>query len=231
MRGNAGSGPRRGQCSRMSTRRDQIGRSAGWALLAFSAAIFVFHQLPSLAGKDAGDWIDLLTPFAVLAAAPFLLGRDVSVPALVVAVVGAALYVDGHGIHLAANSIGHEHVTGDAKDVTHFWDEEWGHAEWHLGWFVLVLAACLGERGRPVRLQPWQAVVSALLLGWALFVSTVEGSTWWLELGATAVFVPWAAAAQRPVLVACAAGFGFAALLIGVWALWHGGVPQFSEVG
>jgi hypothetical protein len=211
--------------------RDESGPSAGRALLAFSAAVFIFHQLPALAGDTAGDWIDLVTPFAVVAAAAFLLGRDAPALALVVAVVGALLYVDGHGIHLAANSIGHEQLTGDAKDVTHFWDEEWGHAEWHLGWFVLVFAACLGERDRPVRLQPWQAVVSALLLGWVLFVSTVEGSTWWLELGATAVFVPWAAAARRPLLVACAAGFGFAALLIGVWALWHGGVPQFSEVG
>jgi hypothetical protein len=211
--------------------RDESRPSAGRALLAFSAAVFVFHQLPSLAGDTAGDWIDLVTPFAVVAAAAFLLGLKAPAVAVVVAVVGAVLYVDGHGIHLAANSIGHEQLTGDAKDVTHFWDEEWGHAEWHLGWFVLVLAACLGERGRPVRLQPWQAVVSALLLGWALFVSTVEGSTWWLELGATAVFVPWAFAARRPLLVASAAGFGFAALLIGVWALWQGGVPEFSEVG
>jgi hypothetical protein len=211
--------------------RDESRPSAGRALLAFSAAVFVFHQLPSLAGDTAGDWIDLVTPFAVVAAAAFLLGLNAPAVALVVALVGAVIYVDGHGIHLAANSIGHEQLTGDAKDVTHFWDEEWGHAEWHLGWFVLVLAACLGERGRPVRLQPWQAVVSALLLGWALFVSTVEGGTWWLELGATAVFVAWAATARRPLLVACAAGFGFAALLIGVWALWHGGVPEFSEVG
>jgi hypothetical protein len=211
--------------------RDESRPSAGRALLAFSAAVFVFHQLPSLAGDTAGDWIDLVTPFVVVAAAAFLLGRDAPALALVVAVIGALLYVDGHGIHLAANSIGHEHLTGDAKAVTHFWDEEWGHAEWHLGWFVLVLGACLGERGRPVRIQPWQAVASALLLGWALFVSTVEGNTWWLELGATAVFVTWAAVARRPLLVACAAGFGFAALLIGVWALWQGGVPQFSEVG
>jgi hypothetical protein len=211
--------------------RDESRPSAGRALVAFSAAVFVFHQLPSLAGDTAGDWIDLVTPFAVVAAAAFLLGLDAPAIALVIAVVGAVLYVDGHGIHLAANSIGHEQLTGDAKDVTHFWDEEWGHAEWHLGWFVLVLAACLGESGRPVRLQPWQASVSALLLGWALFVSTVEGSTWWLELGATAVFVPWAATARRPLLAACAGGFGFAALLIGIWALWQGGVPQFSEVG
>jgi hypothetical protein len=74
-------------------------------------------------------------------------------------------------------------------------------------------------------------VVSALLLGWALFVSTVEGNTWWLELGATAVFVAWAWAARRPLLVACAGAFGLAALLIGIWAIWHGGVPEFSDLG
>jgi hypothetical protein len=211
--------------------RDESRPSAGRALLAFSAAVFVFHQLPTLAGDSAGDWIDLVTPFAVVGAAALLLGRRTPVLALVVAVVGALLYVDGHGIHLAANSIGDEHLTGDAKNVTHFWDEEWGHAEWHLGWFVLVFSACLSEGRRAVRLQRWQAVVSALLLGWALFVSTVEGNTWWLELGATVIFIPWALLARRPLLVACAGGFGFAALLIGVWALWQGGVPQFSQVG
>jgi hypothetical protein len=215
----------------MSSHGDQPGPSAGWRLLAFSAAIFVSHQLPTLAGKGPGDWIDLVTPFAVLAAAAFLVGRDASLPALTVAVVGAVLYADGHGIHLAANSIGHEHLTGDAKDVTHFWDEEWGHAEWHLGWFVLVFAFCLAERGRTVRLERWQGIVSALLLGWALFVSTVEGNTWWLELAAAALFAGWAVAARRPLLVACAAGFAVGALLIGIWAAWHGGVPELSDVG
>jgi hypothetical protein len=211
--------------------RDGSGAAAGLALLGFSLAVFVFHQLPSLAGDTAGDWIDLITPLAVVATAAWVLGRGAAPLTLVVALVGMVLYVDGHGIHLAANSIGHETLTGDAKDVTHFWDEEWGHAEWHLGWFVLVLAFCLAERGRPVRLQRWQAVASVLLLGWTLFVSTVEGTTWWLELGAAAVFVTWAATARRPLLTTCAAAFAFAALLIGIWAVWHGGVPEFSEVG
>jgi hypothetical protein len=195
-------------------------------LLAFAGAVFVFHQLPALVGSDVEPWVDLLTPFAVIGAAAFVIDRGASPLALVVAIVGAVLYADGHGIHLAANSIGHEELTGDAKDVTHFWDEEWGHFELHLGLFVLIGAFCLARRERP-----WLPALCAVLLGWTLFTNTVEGGTWWLALVATAVFVPWAVVARRPVLVTVAAAFGLAASMIGVWALWHQGMPQFSDVG
>jgi hypothetical protein len=204
--------------------------NAGVALLTFAGAVFVFHHLPTLAGDTAGDWVDLVTPFAVVGASALVLGHRVEPTALVVALAGAILYVDGHGIHLAANSIGHEDLTGEAKDVTHFWDEDWGHGEWHLGLFILVGAFCLAERRRPVRVDRRLAVLAALLLGWTFFTSTVEGGTWWLELAATAVFVPWAVSARRPLLSACAAAFALGAVLIGIWAVWHGGVPQFSEV-
>jgi hypothetical protein len=214
----------------MSISREESRPDAGRALLAFTAAIFVLHQLPAFAGEGAGDWIDLVTPFAVIGAAVFLLGRGAPALALAVAVVGALLYVDGHGIHLSANSIDYERLTGDAREDTHFWDEEWGHLEWHVGWFVLIAGLCLAERARPVRVGRWAGVVSAVLLAWVLFTSTVEGGTWWLELAATAVFVPWAVARRRPLLVVCAAAFALCALMIGVWAIWQGGVPQFSEV-
>lgn len=215
----------------MPLSRDESRANAGGALLAFATAIVVFHHLPSIAGDSAGDWVDLATPFAVVGAAALLLGRDVVPLAFAVALVGALLYVDGHGIHLAANSIWREAPTGDARDVTHFWDEEWSHVEWHLGWFVMVIAFCLAERARPVQVDRRLGALSAFLLGSTLFTSTVEGGSWWLELAATAVLVPWAAVARRPLLSACASGFGLGAVLIGIWALWHGGVPQFSELG
>jgi hypothetical protein len=201
-------------------------RDESRTLLAFATAVFVFHQLPALVGSDVEPWVDLLTPFAVIGAAAFVIGRGASPLALVVAIVGAVLYVDGHGIHLAANSIGHEELTGDAKDVTHFWDEEWGHFEWHLGLFVLIGAICLARTDRP-----WVPALCAVLLGWTFFTNTVEGGTWWLVLVATAVFVPLAVVARRPILVTAAAAFGLAAAMIGVWALWHQGMPQFSDVG
>ena len=201
-------------------------RHESTAFFAFAVAVFVFHNLPALAPEPAEDWIGLLTPFAVVGTAALVLARRPALPVLVLAVIGAILYVDGHGIHLAANSIQDADPTGEAGDVTHFWDEEWSHIEWHLGWFVLVAALCLAGRGRP-RL----AVLSALLLGWTYFTNTVEGGTWWLELAATAVFVPWAFVTRRPIVVASAAAFALGALLIGIWAIWQGGMPQFSDVG
>jgi hypothetical protein len=207
------------------------------AVLVFASSFFVFHHLPSIAGESAGDWIDLITPFAVVAASAVTLISLRAPPAAVaVALVAAVLYVDGHGIHLAANSIGHETLSGEAKDVTHFWDERFGHIEWHLGWMALIAALALAEMlsGAARAWRPHSLPVTGTtiaLLGFTLFTSTVEGGTWWLELGATAVFVVWTLRAPRPVLATCSGAFTLASLLIAVWAIWHGGVPQFSEVG
>ena len=215
----------------MSLSRDEPGRETSRALLAFAGAVLVFHHLPSLAGETAGDRMDLVTPFAVVGAAALVLGRSAPRVALVVAILAAITYVDGHGIHLAANSIGHEELSGEAEDVTHFWDEDWGHIEWHGGLFALVGGLCLAERWRPVRVGRLAAACAVIALGWTFFTSTVEGGTWWLELAATAVFVPWAVLARRPLLGTFAGAFGVCALMIGIWAVWHGGVPQFSELG
>jgi hypothetical protein len=208
----------------------ESGEAPRRALLGFAAAVFVFHHVPTFAG-DAADWIDLFTPLGVVGAAGWLLLALRARPeAVALAVLAALLYVDGHGIHLAANSIAGEGVQGTAKSTAHFWDEEWGHAEWHLGLIGLVCAFCLPERARSVKLG-WAGVASAVLLGWTLFTSTVEGGTWWLELGATAVLVVWAFRARRPIVLVSASAFTLGALLIGIWAIWQGGVPQFSDVG
>ncbi len=205
----------------------------GRCAVAFAATVAVFHHLPTLAGVlGIHDAVDLVTPFAVVGAAlAALLSLRASPRALLLAFVGALLYVDGHGIHLAANSIRHDPVPGRAGDVAHFWDEEFGHLWWHLGWFALVAAICLAESGRRVSLSPRQAAAVVFLLGATLFTNTVEGGDWWLELAATAVFCTWAFAARRALLTAFAGAFGFAAALIGIWAIWHGGVPQFSDLG
>ena len=59
----------------------------------------------------------------------------------------------------------------------------------------------------------------------------MEGQTWWLALAVGAVFAAWAILARRPLLTTCAAAFGLAAALMGVWALWQGGLPEFSDAG
>jgi hypothetical protein len=207
--------------------------SPGQCAVVFAASVAVFHHLPLLAGKvELHDATDLVTPFVVVPAALAALFSLRPPPrALVVAFVGAILYIDGHGIHLAANAVNGHPLSGDAAKSAHFWDEQFGHVWWHLGWFVLIGAIALSESRRRVTLSRRQAAAVVVLLGATLFTNTVEGGDWWLEFAATAVFGAWALVERRALLTAFACAFALAAALIGVWAIWHGGVPQFSELG
>jgi hypothetical protein len=204
--------------------------------LLFAASFAVFHHVPSFAGP-AQEWIDHLTPFAVVGTAALVLVSLRAAPAaIVLALVAGVIYVNGHGIHLSANAISHEELPGDLEDVVHFWDEVWGHIWWHLGWVLLVGALCLAEalRREPRRWRPESpalAGASILLLGATMFTSGVEGGSWWIFAAAVPVFVVWAVRAPRPLLVTAAGSFALVGLLMAVWALWHGGMPQFSDVG
>jgi len=203
------------------------------ALVAFAVAVAVFHHVPSIGGS-LGDWIDLATPFAVVGAAAFVLyGLGAWGKALGLALVSGIAYVQGQGIHLAANSIRAEGLTGEAERVAYFWDERFSHVEWHLGLIGLVLAFCLAEPWTrpPLRGTTTQEVVVAALLGFTLFTSTVEGQTWWLLPPVGLVLVLWALARPRSVLGACAGAFAVACILLAGWAAWHRGVPEFSDLG
>lgn len=203
------------------------------ALLVFAATLLVFHNLPAPAGRF-GDWIDLVTPFAVLATAAAVLGLLRPPPWVwAVALTAGIAYTDGHGIHLAANSIRSEGLTGSAEDTAYFWDERFGHIEWHVGLIVLLVAFALAERfGRgTARSSPFAAALVAVMLGFTLFTGTVEGQDWWLVPPVAAAFAAWALVRRSPVLEACAGGFAVAALLMAVWAIWHRGMPEFSDLG
>lgn len=203
------------------------------AVVGFAAAVGVFQHLPTVTGViGIHDATDLVTPFAVVGAAlAALLSLRAPPRAFLLAFVATILYVDGHGIHLSANSIRHDPVPGRAGETARFWDEQFGHLWWHLGLLALAGAICLAEPKRNVSLSRRQAAAVVVLFGSTLFTNTVEGGDWWLELAGAAVFAAWALAARRPVVTAFAGAFAFAAALIGIWALWHGGVPQFSELG
>jgi hypothetical protein len=203
------------------------------SFLAFAIAVTALHHLPTIDLYELGTAIDLLTPLAVVGTAAALLASAGAPPGvLAVALLAGVLYVDGHGIHLAANDVRGVGVEGAAGDRAYFWDERWGHGEWHLGWLGLLLAFCLAERARPeaFRKSPVAAAAAVPLLGFTLFSSTVEGQTWPLVLAGALGFGVWAAATRRRLLTCCAAAFGFAALLVAGWAAWQGGVPEFSDV-
>ncbi|MGI8460819.1 MAG: hypothetical protein ACR2OC_04155, partial [Solirubrobacterales bacterium] len=58
-----------------------------------------------------------------------LIALDARGAVLLAAGVAAILYVDGHGIHLAANSIANEGPGPEVDDLVHFWDESFSHVE------------------------------------------------------------------------------------------------------
>lgn len=117
------------------------------AWTALLAVVAVGHHLGTLTAPlgelgdiQAADLLDLLLPYAVVAAAGVAL-HAVPRTAQVVGVAGLLLYVQGHGIHLAANSIAER----QPSDTAFFWDERAGHAIWYAGLYLVLAALLLGR--------------------------------------------------------------------------------------
>ncbi len=167
----------------------------------------------------------------------------------IVFMVLAALWVEGQGMHLSANSIDNlieslarnQVINIKATDIyrlTFFFDERLSHYMMHVG--MLGLAALLIYRewrnpaGAPTL---WQAVIPAgILYGFSYFCLFIEGQTVALGLpfGLITVLlaVIWGRGklAQRPVLAFFLVTSLVAVLLFTGWGLYWGGFPQFSDV-
>lgn len=115
-------------------------------------------------GTRVADWLDLAAPFLVLVPALLaLVAARADRTTYAVFVVGALLYTQGHGLHLAANSIGN----ADPGPTAHFWDETAGHLVWYAGVVVVAAALTRTTSDRPPTTQP---------VAWLLAVAS--GATW-----------------------------------------------------
>jgi hypothetical protein len=130
------------------------GRGDRW-LLAWAVTYGATHHLGLLpdgigeagSGTRWADWLDLPVPYLVIGtalAALAAVGTDTR--GWVAAAVGAVMYAQGHGIHLAANSV--SNARGDGPPV-HLWDE-------------MVAALARGFTAAGPRLGRWSAVVAVL---------------------------------------------------------------------
>ncbi|MEU6040396.1 hypothetical protein ABZ801_33820 [Actinomadura sp. NPDC047616] len=177
------------------------------------------------------DWIDLLTPYAVLlptAAALHTGGAGRRTWALYL--TGALTYVEGHGIHLAANSVGNH----APSDIAHLWDETAGHYIWYGGVALVVasLAAALahhpaphGTTGRVL------AHTAALLTGVTFTTNSLEGGTAVMGIAVAAAFTAWGWTARTRLGGVLVTAFASALLLLTAYGLWQGGFPQPSQLG
>ncbi|MBQ1023687.1 hypothetical protein [Micromonospora sp. C95] len=204
---------------------------------ASAIAYAVFHHVGSgfawLGPVGSGstrwaDWIDLATPYAFLLPAAASLWRAGGTSAVVwlVYLAGAVTYVEGHGVHLSANSISN----ATSAEAAHLWDEVVGHYLWFTGAMLVwaALATIIIRRDPPRGPVP---ALLALAVGTTAATNALEGGTAVLGLAAFACFAVWGwltrAGSGQLVLIASLP----ALLVVAGWGVWHAGFPQPSELG
>jgi hypothetical protein len=224
------------------------------SLLFFILLVFLKKPFPLMPLASYQDAFDILTPLVLIPLYWLILhysGREAPRLSETIAfLILAVFWVEGQGVHLAANSIsnlmvlfarsGLVDVTGsDIFKLTYFYDEQLGHYLWHIG--VLGLAALLIYREwcSPAGFQTvwWSTVLGGIIYGLTMFMITIEGQTVWMGLPFTLLVtlfgLIWGRKklGQQPVLafffVACAV----ALLLYAGWGLYWSGFPEFSEAG
>lgn len=222
-------------------------------ILLFALAFAAFIILPGLLGQPFplyplmhwADALDLLTPLVVISLYWLLLREligDARAPGAMLAfVLLSALWVEGQGMHLSANSISNLLGKGSSEvhDLVHFYDEVLSHYLWHLaiiGMSVLLLTrTSVSPEGGTV---PWGPVgPAAVLYGFTYFVAVAEGATVPLGLPAALLIVLWLAIWRRQLigrhnLVAFfLTAYGLALVLFLIWFLIWGYFPEPSAVG
>ena len=203
------------------------------ALLAYAVAVAVFLLVPPYLKASIGppvaftlqELADLLTPVFVLPLAwrVFEAGAGLRGRPMVAFLVIGAVWIEGQGIHLAANAIGDAFSHDGAEafygtvpgDLDHWLDETLGHWLWHAAWValtVLMLAATAGTAaatrggaattGRPiagasVAARRPMAIAAGAIHGVTFFLVTVEGVTTALGIPASLLFLAWSAVRVR----------------------------------
>jgi hypothetical protein len=215
----------------------RAGGFGGWlVLLALGYAIShhagtIFADLGDVGDTKTrwADWIDLATPYVVTgAAAGALRAARASRGTWTVFWFATVLYTQGHGIHLAANSIGN--AVAGKQQPTYLWDEHVGHYLWYLGFALLVaaLASTLAERRHRGGIG---AHLLALLVGFTNFTNSVEGQTPILGIALAVVFVAWGVVTRDGLGRVLLTAYGFSLLLFAAFGFWQGGFPEFSTLG
>jgi len=215
------------------------------SLVFFILLVFLRIDFPLYPLMSYQDAIDLLTPL-VLIPIYWLLFQSLASerPRLsgeIIFIILAGLWVMGHGMHLAANSIDNlidalakdqiiNLKTTDVYTLTYFYDEHLSHVIRDIGIVSLAALLIYREWRHPVGAQTvwWQAILGAILYGFTYFSTFLEGQT--VALGLPFAFLVVAFGfltgirhlGKRPVL---------AFLLFAGWGLYWGGFPQFSDVG
>jgi hypothetical protein len=208
-------GPRPGRA-----RHDQRVPRRYVPLAATAAAYSLAHHLGSLPhglgpapeGTRVADWLDLLIPFLVLGPALWALVEAHTTRARQLAfAAGALLYATGHGIHLAANSIGN----AAPGETAHLWDERVGHLVWYAGVAVVfaVLASTLTREAPTTHPAAW---LLAVAVGATWGTNATGGGLTWPGAAVAAAALAWGVAHRRTraALTAAVGAAGLVAIVV-----------------
>ncbi|MEP7356687.1 MAG: hypothetical protein ABI847_05570 [Anaerolineales bacterium] len=216
--------------------------------------IFFRFPFPPYPLMSVQDVLDILTPL-VLIPVYWLLYKasareDAHWTEDIVFMVLAAVWVEGQGLHLSANSINNL-AEGLAKkqvidilgtsiyQLTYFFDEHLSHYMWHIGIVGLAALLLYREWRRPAgEVTAWRLVIPAgLIYGFTLFCIFLEGQT--VPLGLPFVVIVavlgllWGRQklASQPLLAFFFIASLFALVLFAGWGIYFRGFPQFTDVG
>ncbi len=203
-------------------------------LAAFAATVIVGHHtgvllepLGQVGTTRWADWIDLALPYAVIGCAGGALHACGTDRRTWLLFGGAAvLYTQGHGIHLAANSVSNV----APGEPAHLWDEVVGHYLWYggLAGMGAALALTLGDLPRPA---PRVSVPLSLLFGFTVFTNSVEGGTALFGLATSTAFLVWGLRRRDRLAAVLVPTYGVAVAALLAWGGYWLGFPQFSELG
>ncbi len=238
-------------------------------LFLYGVFLAFFHLLPPFLTRfflwplSWGDTLDFLTPFAVI---PFAYGlysrlnrisqtspsqksssRSLHILAKVILAVGFLSYVEGHGLHLSANSIARLLQGMEGTNVfkaTYLYDEIISHFIWIVGLYLISLSLIL---------LSWRLSFQPLIRKSMIFLSAgtvLYGFTYTLEAieGQTVIFALPAAIlgflfalilymkgkreySRNPILLFFMGAYFLCILLFLYWGISQSGFPQFSELG
>jgi hypothetical protein len=153
----------------------------------------------------------------------------------------AALWAEGHGMHLAANSVDYL-LDGDRVSphavLTYFYDESLGHYLWHIavaGLVALVFWRALRARPSDGPIPMWPLLAAAAIYGFAFFAITVEAQTaplgvgFAVLLGGTGCTPGCRGIRGKPLLLFIVVAHLVAVAFFVFWAAWWSGLPEFSD--
>ncbi len=207
-----------------------------------------------------GDVIDFATPCVVIPVAYFVFSRISRIKSeeqppsgfqmaasKILLGAGFVLYVEGHGLHLSANSLARLIDKAQNPGLYHaayLWDEIISHYVWDGGVFLIAIALIVASSRRPYKSLSVPSLVfislGTILYGFTFAVNSIEGQT--VVLGIPVAILGCAACIglrwknpqperNNPVTLFFLVAFSVTLILFVYWGIRYSGFPQFSELG